>query len=264
MYKAITCSLILGISAASTLASGSASAASERAQYSAPPSTEETTGFFSGVLLGGLAGGPPGVIVGGALGALVGDGWHARRRVGDLQADLYASQLEAAMMREANEILQQEYQLARQQLDGVRSANARYQHATLVQPATSVCCNNTALTVHFRSGSTTIEQHYIDQLAGLIKLAHQMPSVSVEITGYADRNGDADSNLALSRARSESVKAFLHEQGITDSAITTVAHGETRPVQSQQDLETDFFDRRVIVRLQDTSQQMLTHSPDGK
>jgi len=86
-------------------------AASKRADYDAPASTEETRGFFSGILLGGLAGGPPGVIVGGALGALMGDGWHAKAEVGNLQADLYESQLQIAMMREQTEILQQEYQL---------------------------------------------------------------------------------------------------------------------------------------------------------
>ena len=193
----------------------------------------------------------------------MGDGWHAKRRVGDLQTDLYAARLQVAMMRERNEILQQEYQLARRQLDGVQSNPGQIQQAALIQPAQNVCCNNTILSLHFRSGSAGIETHYEEQLTSLIRLAKQMPSASVEITGYADRNGDAGNNLALSRQRSESVKQFLHAHGITDSSILIIAHGETRPLQPEQSLETDFFDRRVIVRLRDTGQQLLSNVPDN-
>lgn len=258
MYKPVSFCLILGMSLSSAYAD------TQRADYNSPASKEETTGFFSGLLLGGLAGGPPGVIVGGALGALMGDGWHAKREVNDLRADLYSSQLEIAMVRERNAVLQQEYQLARQQLDNISANSPRYQTVGLMQSGLESCCDNTSLSLHFRSGSADIETQYQEQLQGLVKLARLMPTATVEITGYADRNGDAERNLALSRARSESVKSFLNTQGINDTSITTVAYGESRPLQAEQSLETDFFDRRVIVRLVNTAEQMLTHTPDGK
>ena len=256
-YQQIAISLILA------LTSISVNAADKRADYDAPATKEETAGFFSGIVLGGLAGGPPGLIVGGTLGALMGDGWHAKTQVGDLQADLYESQLEIAMMREQKEILQQEYQLARQQLEGMKTNNAQYQVARFNQSSSTACCDNTVLSLHFRSGSAAIETQYEEQLVSLVKLAQQMPSASVEITGYADRNGDAEKNLALSHQRSESVKQLLEKLGITDSSITTIAYGETKPLRFEQNLETDFFDRRVIVRLRDASKQMLTQSPDA-
>ena len=167
------------------------------------------------------------------------------------------------MMREQKEILQQEYQLARQQLEGMKTNNAQYQVARFNQSSSTACCDNTVLSLHFRSGSAAIETQYEEQLVSLVKLAQQMPSASVEITGYADRNGDAEKNLALSHQRSESVKQLLEKLGITDSSITTIAYGETKPLRFEQNLETDFFDRRVIVRLRDASKQMLTQSPDA-
>jgi len=97
-----------------------------------------------------------------------------------------------------------------------------------------------------------------------VKLAKQMPSVNVEITGYADRNGDAQENLRLSRQRSDSVKQFFGKMGIGNSSISTIAYGETRPVQTTQSFETDFFDRRVMVKLRDSSKQLLTQTPDGE
>jgi outer membrane protein OmpA-like peptidoglycan-associated protein len=71
-------------------------------------------------------------------------------------------------------------------------------------------------------------------------------------------------NLNLSKQRSNSVKAFFNRMGIQNSEITTVAYGETQPVQPSQSVESDFFDRRVIVRLRDPSKQMLTQSPGDK
>ena len=120
------------------------------------------------------------------------------------------------------------------------------------------------LSLNFRSGSSAIEAHYEEQLTSLIKIAEQMPTASVEITGYADRNGDPDLNLRLSRERSKSVERFLNSKGIQSSSIKTIAYGETQPLHSTQNFESDFFDRRVIVRLRDNSASMLTQTPDGE
>ena len=54
------------------------------------------------------------------------------------------------------------------------------------------------------------------------------------------------------------------ERGIDNTLIATLAYGETRPLQLVQNFETDFFDRRVIVRLRDSSQSMLTQTPDDQ
>ena len=126
------------------------------------------------------------------------------------------------------------------------------------------CCHNLALTLHFRSGSSEFEPHYRAELQNLASLASRMPAPSIEITGYADRSGDADRNLRLSRQRSASIKAFFSAAGIDRSTITTVAYGDTRPTHDRPSLETDFFDRRVTVRLLDSRQQMLTSNPDAQ
>ncbi len=228
-------------------------------------SAEEATGFFSGLALGGVTGGPPGAMIGAAIGALIGDGFFERKKqVGDLQASLQEKQLELASVREEARAIQQAHRIALEELDRIRKQTARVLPARLeVKPAAS-CCDNTSLSLHFRTGSSLIEAQYQDQLTSLVKLARQMPSASVEITGYADRNGDASFNLTLSQQRTTAVRDFFNGMGIQNSSMETIAYGETRPLQPEQTLESDFFDRRVIVRLKDTGQQMLTQYPDGQ
>lgn len=257
MIKQISLALVF------TLASATAAADSQRAEYQNPPTKEETTGALSGAILGGLAGGPPGLIVGAAFGALFGEGWRAKSEVGELQASLYGSQLRLAALQEESQAMQARHQLAEQRLEELSLSRARTYPAS-IQLANTPCCDNTIVSLNFRSGSSAIETHYEEQLTSLSKIAEQMPTASVEITGYADRNGNPDLNLELSRERSNSVKQFLTSRGIQNSSIKTIAHGETKPLHSTQDFESDFFDRRVIVRLRDNSASMLTQNPDGE
>lgn len=243
-------------------ASGAAMAAPEPANYRDAASSEETIGFFSGAIAGGLAGGPPGAIIGAALGAFAGDGQHARTRVKSLQGELVAAQLETERLREETEDLADQYQIAMAELDRLRQA--RTQPAFLPGGDADVAFDNTALTVHFRSGSSQLEPQYQAQLKALAQLVKALPNAAIDITGYADRNGDSQQNLDLSRQRSNAVQRFFNEHGISDGQLSTVAYGETQPLHPNQSLETDFFDRRVIVRLRDTRESMLSHTPDGQ
>ncbi len=254
MIKQTSLALLFSVAAAT------AAADTQRADYQNPASPEETTGFIGGAVLGGLAGGPPGVIIGAAFGALFGDGWHAKSEVSNLQANLVESQLQLAALREETQALQKEYQITQQKLDEA-SRSPRTYPVTLSLPATP-CCDNTVLSLNFRSGSSNIEPHYEEQLRSLINIAKRMPAASVEVTGYADRNGDLDLNLRLSRKRSTAVKEFLNSKGIQNSSIKTIAYGETQPLHADQSFESDFFDRRVIVRLRSNSNSMLTQNPE--
>ncbi len=222
------------------------------------PSQEETTGFISGAAIGAAVGGPPGAIVGAALGAFLGDGWVTRKDYDEMQGDWVAMQLEMDRMRKEVSLLEEEKQIALRELDDLRRSPTQVLPAFLDSGQQNPLFDNTAISIHFRSGSSNIEDHYQDQLSALVKLAQQLPNSALEVTGYADRNGEAADNLNLSWQRSNSVKQFISALGVEESEINSVAYGETQPLHSTQSFETDFFDRRVLVRLIDTSKQMLT------
>ena len=87
--------------------------------------------------------------------------------------------------------------------------------------------------------------------ANSIRLANEMATIKIGV-------GDEEHNLTLSANRVASVKALLIEQGVDENNIVTAALGESSPMQSQQDYQNDFFDRRVEIKLQ--PQQSLTAS----
>ena len=73
----------------------------------------------------------------------------------------------------------------------------------------------------------------------------QNPTIVVELAGHTDNQGDFDQNVALSRQRAETVKAYLVGKGIAASRIQTRGYGGTRPVATNNDERRRQLNRRV-------------------
>ncbi len=257
MYKLI--SSIIVCSAFATQSFG----ATQTANYGTEATAEETTGFISGALVGALAGGPPGAIIGGAFGAFLGDGWHAKKELAGLQLSFAQNQSELAQLKQESARINALYLAAQRQLSNVKGGKLSVMDVAYSPVPLPDCCANTSLTVHFRTGSNVIEPQYQDQLAGIGKIANALPGTRLEIVGYADRNGDAKANLKLSKQRTDAVRVFFNTLGFANADITTIAYGETKPVDETQSIESDFFDRKVVVRLRDSSDQLVTTQNDN-
>ena len=53
---------------------------------------------------------------------------------------------------------------------------------------------------------------------------------SLEVVGHTDRIGSSDSNMRLSQARAETVKAFLADNGVSSAVMTARGVGSTQPI----------------------------------
>ncbi len=106
------------------------------------------------------------------------------------------------------------------------------------------------LDVFFHSGSTAVEEFYKSRIQAVSKLMQQFPDIDIHLEGYSDRRGDMDSNLALSNERLNSVHNELVRAGIDTGRIHMNAYGEQKFVSSPGDLEAYTFDRRVVIRFE--------------
>lgn len=82
----------------------------------------------------------------------------------------------------------------------------------------------------------------IDQVAGVLK---QYASARIRIAGYADTRGSDAANLALGKARADSIRQALVAKGVDADRIETVSGGEADPVDTNATPAGRFENRRT-------------------
>lgn len=82
----------------------------------------------------------------------------------------------------------------------------------------------------------------VNEVAATLK---QYPNARIRIAGYADARGTDAANMALGKARADSVKSALVAQGINAGRIETVSGGETDPVDTNATAGGRFENRRT-------------------
>ncbi len=229
--------------AITTLTFAGASAAASPGT-SATTSPEQKRGAASGLVIGAIAGGPAGAFIGAVLGGEVFGTLFEQKRVNrELNAEVVALQ----------STLSNEQQRFAETTDALNSDIDRMISINAGQ------VQGRQLPVQFRTGSSTIEPQYGEELKAFARLLKRNQDATVTLTGFADRRGDNEANLALSEQRADAVMAYLMAGGVSKSQIITIAYGETRPLSPQESLEANFFDRRVVVELNlDITSQLAT------
>jgi len=86
--------------------------------------------------------------------------------------------------------------------------------------------------VLFDTGQHTLKPGAREKLARVAGILASHPDLRLEVDGHTDSVGDDAYNQALSERRSQSVRAYLVQQGIQPDAIVAVGFGEAQPVAS--------------------------------
>lgn len=100
-----------------------------------------------------------------------------------------------------------------------------------IRPDVSVIAVLSELILNFAFDSSQIkptDKTTLDTLVVPALKAH--PRIKIHIAGYADNDGSAEYNLALSQLRAQSVLDYLVSQGISSSRLSVIARGEENPI----------------------------------
>ncbi len=101
----------------------------------------------------------------------------------------------------------------------------------------------------FPTGSAAIDAGSMDEVNNLAALLKAYPKYNVEVGGHTDNTGQADANMALSKARAESVKTALVAAGVSADRISAKGYGSTMPTASNDTKEGQAANRRIEVTI---------------
>ena len=220
----------------------------------------EAIGFFGGAILGGLVAGPPGAIGAAMLGLISTSTRSAQDEKLLLTNHLDQSQQEVIALQSQQRNLERRYQIAMQKIENYNLQSVSLTNQVSSMHNTIVCCNDTTLSMHFRSNSSFIEPHYMETLEELVLLANNIEKSLIMIKGYADERGTSADNQRLSERRIAAVVNALRVLGINPDNIQSSAFGESRTIGQGDNLETLFYDRRVNVELRSRNDELFTLS----
>ena len=214
-------------------------------------SKNEGIGLGTGMIVGAIFGGPAGAFITGVAGGFIG-------KTMDVEKDMDA--LELTLNQQEKEH-QQQVAMFQQKL---KQSELSYQRELLAleqnyQDLSQIQAENLLMSLQFTTGSSKIAPHYKEQIEALANLLNKSPKMNIDLSGYTDLQGDETKNHHLSLARVNSVKNALINYGIKPERIQTFAYGEQFPVVANAQKETSFYDRRVVVKLHQSSNQMANN-----
>ena len=99
--------------------------------------------------------------------------------------------------------------------------------------------------IRFDFDSSTIKADFtpfLDHIAGLLQ-SH--PGARIELGGHASAEGTETYNQKLSERRAAAVYDYLVEHGIPEESLSSIGHGESKPLASNETLEGRAKNRRV-------------------
>lgn len=105
--------------------------------------------------------------------------------------------------------------------------------------------------IYFDYDKSTINPEYMILINTHARLLTKYPNLKMRLEGHADERGSREYNVALSAARSQSVKNIMAAQGPTVSQMRTIGFGEEVPIVQGHDSSSWQKNRRVEIKYDD-------------
>ena len=99
--------------------------------------------------------------------------------------------------------------------------------------------------VTFETGSAVLTAQGLTVVQNVATILKANPTIRVRIEGHTDSTGTPQTNLTLSQARAETVRATLVQLGIAPDRLSTAGFGATRPLVPDTTPANQAINRRV-------------------
>lgn len=103
--------------------------------------------------------------------------------------------------------------------------------------------------IHFETASTRIDRESLELLEYVVAFTTDPNFRQIDLSGYTDSIGSFRANHKLATDRTEAVKAYLMEHGVSEETIKVRVYGEHRPVADNRTSKGRAKNRRVEVKL---------------
>lgn len=85
--------------------------------------------------------------------------------------------------------------------------------------------------IYYDFNKANIREDAKPSLNQLLNLLDRYPEMKIQINSHTDCRGSNAYNLKLSKARAQSVIAYLHERGVAQNRLESKGYGETKPIE---------------------------------
>jgi OOP family OmpA-OmpF porin len=109
--------------------------------------------------------------------------------------------------------------------------------------------NDYAKTILFDSGKSSFQQQTYPVLQSIAGILKEYPNSKFSLEGHTDSDGADEANRVLSTSRAEAVKAYLIDNGIDATRLSSTGFGEQYPIDSNKTKAGKANNRRVEVKL---------------
>lgn len=114
----------------------------------------------------------------------------------------------------------------------------------------------------FTTNSYELQAPAKENIASLAKILNKYPDTNILVEGDTDNEGSEEYNQRLSERRAQSVADYAKGLGVVGSRFTTIGHGESNPVASNETVEGRQQNRRVEVAIF-ANEKMKKAAEDG-
>ena len=99
--------------------------------------------------------------------------------------------------------------------------------------------------VIFETGKSALKPESFTVLDIVAQSLNANPDIRIEIAGYTDHTGSDATNLRLSQARADAVRAYLGSKGVAPGRMVTKGYGATKPIAPNTTVAGRAQNRRV-------------------